>query len=97
MFDQTGIVRETVKWDYELRYGDTISALVDRGHAIARQEPAGSVYLSLPREPLCEMADTPTASSQSVPTKPYPEPEAIKTLAAEIAEAKNPLIILLSW
>ena len=93
MFDQTGIVREMVKWDYELRYGDTISALVDRGCAIARQEPAGSVYLSLPREPLCEMADAPTASSQSVPTKPYPDPEAIKTLAAEIAEAKNPLII----
>ena len=58
-----------------------------------RQEPAGSVYLSLPREPLCEMADAPLVASQSVPTKPYPDPEAIKTLAAEIAEAKNPLII----
>ncbi len=93
MFDQTGIVRETVKWDYELRYGDTISALVDRGCAIARQEPVGAVYLSLPREPLCEMADKPSHTSQSIPTKPYPDPNAIRTLADELSGAKNPLII----
>lgn len=93
MFDQSGIVRETVKWDYELRYGDTISALVDRGCAIARQEPAGAVYLSLPREPLCEMADIPSQTSQSVPTKPYPDPNAIRVLADELSGAKNPLII----
>ena len=93
MFDQTGIVRETVKWDYELRYGDTISALVDRGCAIARQEPVGAVYLSLPREPLCEMADKPSHTSQSIPTKPYPDPNAIRALADELSGAKNPLIV----
>ena len=90
MFDQSGIVRETVK-GIMLRYGDTISAWIGGVRLPVRNSCA--VYLSLPREPLCEMADIPSQTSQSVPTKPYPDPKAIRVLADELSGAKNPLII----
>ena len=54
MFDQAGMLREVVKWDYELRYGEQVEAIVDRALAIAMSEPKGPIYLSLPREVLAE-------------------------------------------
>ena len=52
MRDQAGMLREYVKWDYELRYGEQVELIVDRALAIAMTEPRGPVYLSLPREAL---------------------------------------------
>ncbi|WP_113156461.1 thiamine pyrophosphate-requiring protein [Nitratireductor sp. OM-1] len=95
-FDQSGMVRELVKWDYELRYAENAANLVSRGYAIAMSEPVGAVYLSLPREPLCEPAPesreggTPLQVAAS-PTAP--DPQAIEQAAAWLAGAKNPLII----
>src|SRR6266478_5033483 len=51
-FDQGGMVREYVKWDYELRGGQPVDAVVDRALDIAMSEPRGPVYLTLPREVL---------------------------------------------
>ena len=54
MFDQGGMVRELVKWEYELRNGQQVEAVVDRALALAMTEPRGPIYLSLPREALAE-------------------------------------------
>jgi len=51
-FDQGGMVREFCKWDYELRTGQPVDAVVDRALDIAMSEPRGPVYLTLPREVL---------------------------------------------
>ena len=51
-FDQAGMVREYVKWDYELRNFIQLEAVVDRALEIAMTEPRGPVYLTLPREVL---------------------------------------------
>src|SRR6202048_76915 len=50
MYDQAGMLREIVKWDYELRNAEELTTVVDRALAIAGSEPRGPVYLSLPRE-----------------------------------------------
>ena len=55
-FDQGGMVREFVKWDYELRAGQPVDAVVDRALDIAMSEPRGPVYLTLPREVLANPA-----------------------------------------
>src|SRR5258705_10829679 len=55
-FDQGGMVREFVKWDYELRAGQPVGAVVDRALDIAMSEPRGPVYLTLPREVLAAEA-----------------------------------------
>ena len=52
MYDQAGMIRELVKWDYELRNAEQLETVVDRALSIAGTEPRGPVYLSLPREVL---------------------------------------------
>src|SRR5213080_2060232 len=56
-FDQGSMVREWVKWDYELRHGADVEGIVDRALAIAQTEPQGPVYLTLPREILAAERD----------------------------------------
>lgn len=57
-FDQAAILREHVKWDYELRAGQPVATLVARALDIAMSEPKGPVYLTLPREVLsAELAE----------------------------------------
>ena len=40
MRDQAGMLREYVKWDYELRYGEQVEPIVDRALAIAMSRAA---------------------------------------------------------
>ncbi len=97
MFDQAGMLREVVKWDYELRYGEQVEAIVDRALAVAMSEPKGPVYLSLPREVLAEPCDGSRTSEKTrmpVPATPAPNAEAVEQAAAMLAEAERPLIIV---
>ena len=55
MRDQAALIREACKWDYELRFPEQVAELVDRAYAIANSTPRGPVYISLPREVLCEV------------------------------------------
>lgn len=95
MFDQEALVRETTKWNYELRFPEQISDLFDRAWAIAMSTPCGPVYLSMPREVLCEK--TPPAGladpSAMSPVRPAPDPAALQQAAEALAGAENPLII----
>jgi acetolactate synthase-1/2/3 large subunit len=96
MYDQAGMLREYVKWDYELRYGDQVAAIVDRALAIAMAEPRGPVYLSLPREALAEPLQGLAyagAPQQVAPAPPGPAPAAIEEAAAILAGARQPLIV----
>jgi acetolactate synthase-1/2/3 large subunit len=94
MFDQGAMVREHVKWDYELRSGAQLADLLDRALAISRSEPAGPVYLSLPREVLDQPAPDCAADPLQQPAGPVePDPRAVERVAAAIARARNPLII----
>src|SRR6201987_2131823 len=62
MYDQAGMLREIVKWDYELRNGEQLATVVDRALAIAASEPRGPVYLTLPREVIAAPMPQPHAS-----------------------------------
>lgn len=94
-FDQGGMVREFVKWDYELRAGQPVGALVDRALDIAMSEPRGPVYLCLPREVLADDA-VPMRRDNVRPlgaVPPAPSLAAIEEAARLIAKADSPLII----
>ena len=97
MFDQAGLVREAVKWDYELSCGAHVEAVVDRAFAIARSEPPGPVYLTLPREVLAEAGDAPPAAAglpvAAPAAPPAPDPAAIGEAARILAGAARPLIV----
>ena len=95
-FDQAGMVREWVKWDYELRHGADLEDIVDRALAIAESQPAGPVYLTLPREVLAEELEN-IAYDAEPRMKPaedkVPSPEAIAMAARVLAAAKNPVLV----
>ncbi len=95
MFDQAGMVREIVKWDYELRLPDQVDEVVARAFEIAMAPPCGPVYLTLPREVLASTATKleDAALRRAPPRPPHADPASIETLAAWIAEAQLPLII----
>jgi acetolactate synthase-1/2/3 large subunit len=96
VFDQAAIVREYVKWEYELRRPEQLETVVDRALQIAMTEPKGPVYLTLPREVLAERAAD-CASDETVRRHAggtiHPDPRSVAAAAEIIAAAEHPLII----
>ncbi|MEP3431273.1 MAG: thiamine pyrophosphate-requiring protein [Roseibium sp.] len=94
MRDQTGLVREACKWDYELRFPEQTLETVDRAKAIAETTPRGPVYVSLPREVLCEPCPVDGLSKPALmtPAAPGLDDASIAIAATWISEAKNPVI-----
>ena len=95
-FDQGGMVREFVKWDYELRTGQPVDTVVGRALDIAMAEPKGPVYLTLPREVLGEEVEMQTNGIRQRPLGSQPAVANLDTLeqAADlIAKAEHPLIV----
>ena len=93
--DQGNIVREFVKWDYEVRTNQNLAAVVSRAFKIAMSEPRGPVYLTLPREWLCEALQSTELSSDSlVPsTKMQADDAALEQAAELLIAAERPLIV----
>src|SRR6266542_2020288 len=96
MFDQAGMLREMVKWDYELRNGAQLETVIDRALTLATSPPEGPVYLSLPREVLAEALpgfayDSPSRRVAASP--PAPDEVAVVAAARILAAAQNPLIV----
>ncbi len=95
-FDQASLVREFVKWDYELRHFSQLETVVDRALAIAMAEPRGPVYLSFPREVFAEAHSEITITPggrQQRGGRLHPDPGQISGVAGLIAQAEQPLII----
>src|SRR5438445_11407579 len=92
-FDQAGMVREYVKWDYELRNFTQLEAVVDRALEIAMTEPRGPVYLTLPREvlgePHAEFSMT-SPARRDRGGRLYPDPTGMEAAAATLASGEPP-------
>ncbi len=96
MRDQRAMVREFVKWDYELPNAQVLESAVDRALNLAMSEPRGPVYMTLPREVLAApIAGFRYASPtrHRTPSPPAPDANAIDEAAEMIAAAENPLIV----
>ncbi len=88
MRDQGALLREFVKWDYQLPNA-----------AVLESAPKGPVYLTLPREVLAAPAHAggfQSPSRRRTASPPFPDLRAIDEAAEMIARAVNPLIITAS-
>lgn len=94
MRDQTAMVRELVKWDYELRFAEQTPVLVDRAMAIAQSTPKGPIYMGLPREVLCEPCPGGQLDEAPVmaPVRTVAPGDAVARVAAMLAQAQRPVI-----
>ena len=95
-FDQGSMLREFVKWDYELRHAEQTETVLDRALAIAKSEPQGPVYVTLPREILASdfsknsFSEKPTMVAASAPAA---DPQALEEAVKLLAAAQHPLLI----
>ncbi|MEO3997893.1 thiamine pyrophosphate-requiring protein [Mesorhizobium sp. CAU 1732] len=96
MFDQAGMVRESVRWDYELKDPRQLEAATDRALAIAHSSPAGPVYMTLPRELLAmkPASETISAVPLMLPAGPgAPDPADVQAAADALSKARFPVIV----
>ena len=95
-FDQASMVREFVKWDYELRHPAQLETVVDRALEIALEQPCGPVYLTLPRDviaqPLTEITIT-SPSRRESSSRRFPDPDRLQEAVKILAAARRPLIV----
>lgn len=95
-FDQGAYFREFTKWDYRLATPEHLEVAVDRALAIADSDPAGPVYLTLPKEVLCAPASGHSghARPRMRPNPPArPDAVALARVAHAIRAARRPLIL----
>jgi acetolactate synthase-1/2/3 large subunit len=94
-FDQGGMMREFMKWDYELRHAEQVETVIDRALAICKSEPQGPVYVTLPREVLASsFAGGFSTQPTMVPASPPAvDPEALEEAAKLLGAAQHPLLI----
>ena len=97
-FDQGGMVREFVKWDYELRHSEQVETVIDRALAIAKSEPQGPVYVTLPREVLASGFSGAFSETSTIAraTPPAADSEVLAEAAKALADSKHPLLITAS-
>jgi acetolactate synthase-1/2/3 large subunit len=94
-FDQGGMMREFMKWDYELRHAEQVETVIDRALAISKSEPQGPVYVTLPREILASSFPGGfSAQPTMVPASPpAADPEMLEEAAKLLGAAQHPLLI----
>ena len=94
--DQGGVVREFVKWDYEIRTNQNLAAVVSRAYKIAMSEPRGPVYMTLPREWLAEVLEStqvfaPDALAPA--SKTQADQASLEKIADWLIGSESPLIV----
>ena len=96
-FDQGGIVRNYVKWEWILPSGVITKEVLRRAHSVAHSDPQGPVYLMLPRETLAQTWDS--AAVRSFPAERYgavragtAPAEAVAAIADKLLAARYPIL-----
>jgi acetolactate synthase-1/2/3 large subunit len=97
-YDIGSLVRPYVKWEYTLPSGVVAKEVLTRGYALMQSDPAGPVYLSLPRETLAEHWEE--SAIRAFPPARYgpvriggTEPEIAQRIAVQLLAAENPIAI----
>lgn len=97
-FDMAGIVRPYTKWEFGLPSGAVAKSVVMRALAVMQSDPAGPVFLTLPREILAETFESDTLRDPP-PMQDTPvlaggvAPEMAARMARMLMAAEHPLIV----
>lgn len=94
--DQNSIVRQYTKWDHRMQLQDNAGLMISRALQVARTEPCGPVYLTLPREvslAKIKSAKFPTMQQLGVAKPAAPDAAGIHEIAARLMKAQNPFVL----
>jgi len=96
-YDQNGIVRNYTKWDHKLAYQDNPGLVASRAVQMARSQPAGPVYISVPKElslmPVTE-PNFPTAIQLGITEPPAPDAASVREIAEKLIAARQPVVVV---
>lgn len=94
-YDQGGIVRNSVKWDYEVKSTENIHDVLQQAFNNAFTEPRGPVYLSYPRDILAREIEKLTLEAPEYPRPEFPplDAQSLTRIADILIEARNPIIL----
>jgi amino acid adenylation domain-containing protein len=95
-FSQASSVQGYVKWHYELTCRENLGVAVQRAFQVAGTEPAGPVYLTLPREVLMQKTEALVIEPGRAPTisTPAADSGSLSRAAQWLIEADSPLILV---
>lgn len=96
-YDQNGIVRNYTKWDHKLTSQDNAGTTTSRAIQMARTEPCGPVYMSIPKEVTLEEVGENgflNAEQLGIAQPVAPNPAAIEDIAERLVNAKCPVAIV---
>lgn len=97
-FDQASVVRPYVKWEYNLAWPSMAHEVVSRAGAVMQSDPAGPVYLTLPREVLAAPVDAESIGAYGhqnhMPVKAQgADLETIQAIAVQLMASDNPMLV----
>jgi acetolactate synthase-1/2/3 large subunit len=99
MYDQAEMIRQFVKWDYEIRTPENASLIVQSAFRIAASEPCGPVYIQLPREIMAARLQGGVAYSPvdfAPAFSAQGDSGALREAARMLVQAQNPVILVRS-
>jgi benzoylformate decarboxylase len=93
--DLIELTRQFTKWSCEVHRSDRIPEILNRAFKVASTPPTGPVYLALPSNLLGEpvAVQNPDAERFRIVPRMPGDPEALRSTARLLAEAKRPLIV----
>jgi acetolactate synthase I/II/III large subunit len=93
-YDQGAILRNCVKWDYEVKADDNFAAAADKALQIALSEPCGPVYLTAPLSKVSSTTDPvdPLPAMAPAETRPI-DLGTVEKAADVLLGAASPLIL----
>ena len=94
--DLPSVVRDYVKWYYELARPEALAHVMQRAFQVAASPPAGPVYVSLLRELLLEPLEHFEAlppARYGAPAPAAPDQAALERIATLLAGAAHPIVV----
>jgi len=88
------MISPLTKWGAEVLHAADIPVVMQRAFKIAKQPPAGPVFVSLPQDVLSQSLDFEHKPGMPLLTRMRPDLDAVNRAAKLLAEARNPAIIV---
>ena len=92
--DLVAMAAPVTKWSVQVERADEMAAIMQRAFKIANEAPAGPVFVALPINVMEQETDNAAAVPGAMYTAPRPDPAGVADLAAQIAAARNPVIVV---
>ncbi|WP_433274615.1 benzoylformate decarboxylase [Actinosynnema sp. CS-041913] len=91
--EATSLPRPYVKWSAEAARPQDVPALIEKAYHIAKQAPAGPVYIGVPEDDWVRPAASRPHRVRTVESAVVPDPAVLATVAEALNSAERPAIV----